>query len=217
MSQVVPDAIERYITALHHDVDAVTASIGGEGRAEGLPLLNPASARLLRTLVAGLGAGRVLEIGTAIGYSAVCMASAMPAGGSLITIELDPARAARARANFERAGLASRISLVTGDATRYLHKLAGPFDLIFQDSQKTLYSPMLDRLVELLRPGGMLVSDNVLWGGEVVDGYVAAPKHDPADTAAVREYNDRLAADRRLLTTFVPIGDGLAISVKLPS
>ncbi len=67
-----------------------------------------------------------------------------------------------------------RVSVIVGDATRFLHKVAGPFDLIFQDSDKKLYEPMLDRLIELLRPGGMLVADNVLWNGEVIPGYVAA-------------------------------------------
>jgi caffeoyl-CoA O-methyltransferase len=75
---------------------------------------------------------------------------------------------------------------------------------------------MLDRLVDLLRPGGVLISDNILWSGEVVQGYVSPPKRDAKDTEALRAYNKRLAADSRLLTTFVPVGDGLAICVKLP-
>ena len=103
-----------------------------------------------------------------------------------------------------------------GDATRYLHKVSGPFDLIFQDSNKQLYEAMLDRLVELLRPGGVLVSDNILWSGEVVEGYVTPPQRNAKDTEALRAYNKRLAADPRLLTTFVPVGDGLAVCLKLP-
>ena len=82
-----------------------------------------------------------------------------------------------------------------GDATRFLHKISGPFDLIFQDSDKKLYEPMLDRLVDLLRPGGLLVCDNVLWDGEVIPGYVATPAKNPDDTAAIAAFNRRLAAD----------------------
>jgi predicted O-methyltransferase YrrM len=89
--------------------------------------------------------------------------------------------------------------------------VSGPFDLIFQDGAKSLYEPLLDRLVGLLRPGGVLVSDNVLWGGRVIDDGGEPPD---ADTAALRAYNRRLSADVRLLTTFVPIGDGLSVSVK---
>jgi predicted O-methyltransferase YrrM len=143
------------------------------------------------------------------------MAQALPEDGLLITLEADAARAEVARDNIERAGLSGRISVIVGDATRYLHKIAGPFDLVFQDSDKQRYEAMLDRLVGLLRVGGVLATDNVLWNGEVVDGYVTPPQRDEADTAALRRYNTRLASDPRLLTTFLPVGDGVALSVKL--
>ena len=89
-----------------------------------------------------------------------------------------------------------------------------PFDLIFNDGDKQQYEPLLDRLVTLLRPGGVLVTDNVLWDGEVVPGLVTPPQRDPADTAAIAAYNHRLAADDRLATSFVPLRDGLAVSVR---
>jgi predicted O-methyltransferase YrrM len=143
------------------------------------------------------------------------MALALPADGLLLTMEADQARAATARQNFARAGVEGRVNVIVGDASRFLHKVAGPFDLIFQDGSKRLYEPMLDRLVAHLRPGGVLVSDNVLWAGEVVDGFVERPRHDPADTEAIRRYNDRLSADPRLLTTFLPVGDGVALSVRV--
>jgi predicted O-methyltransferase YrrM len=95
--------------------------------------------------------------------------------------------------------------------------VSGPFDLIFQDGQKQLYEPMLDRLVALLRTGGVLVSDNVLWSGEVVPGYINPPQRDAADTEAVRTYSRRLMNDSRLFTTILPVGDGLAVSVKVAS
>lgn len=217
MGQLIPEAVARYLENLHAPVDSLLVDVEREGRAQGLPLVHPASGRLLRNLVMATGARRVLEIGTAIGYSALWMAPALPAGGLLITLEVDATRAAAARANFARAGVAERVSVIVGDAGRYLHKVAGPFDLVFQDGDKQLYGPLLDRLVTLLRPGGVLVSDNVLWNGEVIDGFVAEPQRSAADTRALRAYNERLARDERLLTTFLPVGDGLAVSVKASS
>jgi predicted O-methyltransferase YrrM len=214
MGQIIHDAVEAYLEGLHASSDDDIRTIEREGRGQGLPLVHPSSARLLQALVIATGARRVLEVGTCIGYSAIWMARALPSDGMLITLETNPERAAAARANVERAGLADRISVIVGDATRYLHKVAGPFDLVFQDSDKQLYEHMLDRLVALLRPGGVLASDNVLWSGEVVEGYVSPPRRDPADTAALRRYNTRLASDPGLITTFLPIGDGIALSVK---
>jgi predicted O-methyltransferase YrrM len=217
MSQIVPDAIEQYLAELHGPADDVLEQIEREGRAAGLPLVQEPSGRFLRTLAFAAGARHILEIGTAIGFSALWMAGALPPEGRLITIELDPQRAATARANIQLAGKGDQISVIVGDAMRYLHKVAGPFDLIFQDSHKPLYEPMLDRLVGLLRTGGVLVSDNVLWSGEVVEGYINPPQRDPADTEALRSYSRRLMSDPRLFTTVLPVGDGLAVSVKVAS
>ena len=215
MHQVVAPAVLDYLERHPPPLEPVVEALRAEGLAAGLPLADAATARLLRVLVTAIGARRVLEIGTAIGYSATVMALALPADGLLLTMEADPARAATARQNFTRAGVDGRVNVIVGDASRFLHKVAGPFDLVFQDGSKRLYEPMLDRLVAHLRPGGVLVSDNVLWAGEVVDGLVERPRHDPADTEAIRRYNDRLAADTRLLTTFLPVGDGVALSVRV--
>ena len=175
----------------------------------------PDTGARLHTLARSCGARRILEIGTAIGYSTLWMATALPADGTLITMEYDAARAARARDHFAAAGYADRISVIVGDATRFLHKVAGPFDLIFQDSDKKLYEPMRARLVELLRPGGLLVADNVLWNGEVIPGYVREKKYSEEDTAAIAAFSRALAGDPRLYTTFLQVGDGVSVSVKL--
>jgi predicted O-methyltransferase YrrM len=132
----------------------------------------------------------------------------------LLTMEMNQDRARTARANFSRAGLADRVNVIVGDAHAMLAKVSGPFDLIFQDGDKGLYVPMLDRLVDLLRPDGLLVTDNVLWDGEVVPGFVAGPKRAAEDTRAIAEYNGRLNAHPRLMTATVPLRDGVAISVK---
>jgi predicted O-methyltransferase YrrM len=215
MRQVVAPPVLAYLDRHHPPLEPVLETIRAEGLAAGLPLVDAATARLLRGLVLATRARRVLEIGTAIGYSAACMALALPADGQLLTMEVDAGRAAAARQNFVRAGVDDRVSVIVGDASRFLHKVAGPFDLIFQDGAKLLYEPLLDRLVAHLRPGGVLATDNVLWDGEVVEGFVDPPERDAADTAAIRRYNDRLAADPRLLTTFLPVGDGVALSVKM--
>ena len=119
-----------------------------------------------------------------------------------------------ARDNFARAGLTDRVSVVVGDAQLKIAKVSGPFDLIFQDGAKKLYSPLLDRLVALLRPGGLLITDNVLWDGEVVPGYQTSPRQKPEDTQAIVEYNKRVASHPNLLTSIVPLRDGVSISVK---
>jgi predicted O-methyltransferase YrrM len=214
MGQIVPDAVERYLSGLNTLADSVLREIAEDGARQDLPLVDAEVGALLRVLAVSTGASRVLEIGTAIGYSGIWLAGALPTGGMLLTMEMDQDRALIARANFSRAGLADRANVIVGDAHRMLAKVSGPFDLIFQDSDKRMYVPMLDRLVDLLRPGGLLVTDNVLWDGEVVPGFVAEPKRDPEDTRAIAEYNERLNAHPRLMTATVPLRDGVAISVK---
>jgi predicted O-methyltransferase YrrM len=132
----------------------------------------------------------------------------------LVTMEMDAERAREARANFERAGVADRSSVVVGDAQRMLAKASGPFDLIFQDGDKQQYGPMLDRLVDLLRPGGLLVTDNVLWDGEVVPEFAVQRRRDSVDTEAIAAYNRLIHSHPSLLTSIVPLRDGVAISVK---
>ncbi len=169
---------------------------------------------MLRVLTIATGATRLLEIGTAIGYSGIWLAGGLRPGGMLITMEMNAERAQEARGNFARAGLAERVSVIVGDANLKLAKVSGPFDLIFQDGDKPLYTVMLDRLVALLRPGGLLVTDNVLWDGEVAPGFTDRPQRDAAETRAITEYNERVAAHPELVTAIVPLRDGVSISVK---
>jgi len=214
MGMIVPDAIEQYLAGLNHAGDAVLDDIARGNVTRGLPLVDAEVGALLRVLATSIGASRMLEIGTAIGYSGIWLARALPADGMLITMEVDEGRASEARDNFARAGVSSRVSVVVGDAQLKIAKVAGPFDLIFQDGAKKLYSPLLDRLVALLRPGGLLITDNVLWDGEVVPGFRASPRHSSDDTQAIMEYNQRIAAHPHLLTSIVPLRDGVSISVK---
>ena len=214
MGVIVPDAVEHYLASLNHSHGAVLDEIAREGVRRDLPLVDAEVGALLRVLATAASATRILEIGTAIGYSGIWLAGALPPGGMLLTMELSEERAAEARANFARAGLADRVSVIVGDAQLKIAKVSGPFDLIFQDGAKSLYEPLLDRLVSLLRPGGLLVTDNVLWNGEVVPGYSSAPKQPAEDTRAIAAYNKRLAAHPDLITAVVPLRDGVSISVK---
>src|SRR5262245_24113529 len=153
MGQIVPDAVERYLAELNHARNAVLDDIARTGETQNLPLVDAEVGALLRVLALAIGARRILEIGTAIGYSGIWLAVALPADGMLFTMEKDPERAHTARGNFERAGLAERVGIIVGDAQVTISKVSGPFDLIFQDGSKPLYVSLLDKLVGLLRPG----------------------------------------------------------------
>ena len=214
MGQIVADSIERYLASLNRARTAVLDDLAADGAARGLPLIDAEVGALLRVLASTAGASRILEIGTAIGYSGIWLATALPPDGMLITMEVDEDRAEQARRNFSRAGLASRVTVIVGDAQLKIAKVSGPFDLVFLDTDKQLYVPLLDRLVSLLRPGGVLVADNVLWDGEVVPGFRATPMRDPQDTRAVAAFNERIAAHPQLVTSIVPLRDGVSISVK---
>src|SRR2546426_9220335 len=124
MGYIVPDAIEGYLAALNRGGDDVLASIARDNESRGLPLVDAEVGALLRVLAGAVGARRILEIGTAIGYSGIWLAGALPSDGMLLTMELDPERARVARENFRRAGLDQRVNVIVGDAGRMLAKMA---------------------------------------------------------------------------------------------
>lgn len=214
MGRIVPDLVERYLARLNRQSDPVLDAMARSGAERDLPLVDAEVGALLRVLAAAAGATRMLEIGTAIGYSSIWLAGALPPNGTLLTMEMNPDRAREAREHIARAGLADRVMVMVGDAQLLVAKVAGPFDLIFQDGDKRLYAPMLDRLVDLLRPGGLLITDNVLWDGEVVPGFTESPARSADDTRAIAAYNERINAHPLLRTATVPLRDGVAIAVK---
>jgi predicted O-methyltransferase YrrM len=214
-ADLVHASVRAYLASLAPDPGEAARLARERAVNDGVPAISADSARFLHVLATLLPATRAFELGTGYGLSALAVATAGVPGSVLFTVERDGARAAVARDHFERAGVADRINVMLGEATRLVHKVGGPFDLIVQDAEKSTYGPLLDRLVALLRPGGVLVSDNILWRGDVVPGFPAPRTHSQASIDAVAEYNRRLAADPRLRTAFLPIGDGLALSVRI--
>ena len=211
---IVTPEIEDYLSSLTPE-DPFLERAAAEARADSLPVVGRTVGRFLQALVLATGARRVLEIGTANGYAALWLARSLPDDGGLYSIEFDPRRAGMARAHLEAAGLGDRAHVIVGDAARMVHKVAGPFDLVFDAGHRRQHGALLDRLVTLLRPGGVLVTGNVLENAEVAAGLAGSPDRPADETGAVAAHNRRLATDPRFVTSFFPVEDGLALSVKL--
>lgn len=169
-------------------------------------MIDAVEAGLLAMLVVISGTRRILEVGTFTGYSALSMAEALPAGGHIITLELHPEHAAKAAEHIEMAGLSERITIMEGPALDSLAQLDGPFDMAFIDADKLGYPAYYEAVVSLMRPGGLIVADNVLRAGEVLD-----EQHADASVIAMRRFNDRVAADPRVEAVMLTIRDGVTL------
>ncbi|TVR99419.1 MAG: SAM-dependent methyltransferase [Rhodospirillales bacterium] len=176
--------------------------------------ISPEQGQFMALLVRLMGARQILEVGTFTGYSATVMALAMPAGGRLVACDISESWTAIARRYWAEAGVADRIDLRLGLALETLDGLlaggaAETFDLCFIDADKPGYRAYYERALVLLRPGGLICVDNVLWGGRVVN-----PTSDDDDTAAIRAFNRAIRDDPRIDLSLVPIGDGLTLARK---
>ena len=174
----------------------------------------PEQGQFMALLVELIGARRIIEIGTFTGYSALCMAEAMPVDGRLICCDLSEEWTGIARGFWREAGVAERIDLRLAPALETLDALLaqggeGQFDMAFIDADKGNYTRYFDRCLTLVRPGGLILFDNTLW-----DGRVADPDDQDEDTRAIRALNDRLLGDQRVTLSLVPIGDGLTLARK---
>ena len=199
-----------YLEQAHAPVDAVLEEMLKRGRDEEVPIVNPASGRLLRVLVLALAPTRLLEIGTAIGFSTLWMAAGLPSGGRIDTIDPDRSRTDRARRYWIKAGMSDRIRVINEPALRVIPRLEPGIEFAFIDAIKTEYTAYLDALLPKMAPGGVIAVDNVLWSGRI-----AAGEHD-AETDALRGFNGQFLRDKRLEATIVPVGDGLGLGVVRP-
>ena len=205
--------VESFLRRTLRPAGGFLAEMETEARDRHIPIALPETAALLTWLSAALRPCRILEIGTAIGYSAAILASGQPEGGILDTIELDADRAADARRNLERMGLSGRVRVLCGDALEILPCLTTPYDLVFVDAAKGQYPEFLPDLVRLVAEGGTLVSDNVLYMGLPLAADAAAHKH---RTIAVRleAYLASLCDNPAFDTAILPVGDGVALSCR---
>ncbi|TLZ73262.1 MAG: O-methyltransferase [Methanobacteriota archaeon] len=209
MPGIVYDAIDAYIHDLSNRGDAALQAVENQGRDENWPIVGPAEGSLLHVLARAIGARRILELGTAIGYSGTWLARALPPDGELVTVEWNPETAEIARRNLAKTGVAKRVRIEVGSALDIVPRLDGPFDLIFNDIDKQYYVDVLPLCIARLRVGGLLVTDNVLWSGEVVK------RRRSKEAEVIHDYNRRLGADSRMAAVIVPLRDGVSIALKV--
>ncbi len=200
-----------YLESLHGGLPEVFSALDADGGRDDIPIVGTSVGRLLHMLVRASGARRVVEVGTAIGYSALWIATALPRDGQLITIDPDRERTDRARAFWDRAGVGDLIRVVNAPALDVLPTLDGPFDFAFIDALKHEYAGYLGHVVALLRSGGTVAVDNLLWSGRTSG---SAPDDGSADTRALKEFNATFVAHRELDAVILPVGDGVGIGVK---
>lgn len=201
---------EGYLDRLLPPRDPLLREMEERAGREDIPISDPEVGRLLSILARSAGARRILEIGAAIGYGAVWLARGAPEA-RVQSVDINPERLAVARQYLERAGLADRVELIEGKALEVIQRLDGPFDLVYVDAVKTEYRRYLDLVVPKLRVGGLIVCDNLLWGGEV-----AAPgEEEDRDADALRAFNGYLMMHPQLQAVVLPLGDGVGLATKI--
>lgn len=213
---IVNNRITDYIRSLESGDGVLCDEIAAKARESFVPIIKPETAALLKTMICLKRPKRILEVGTAVGYSALLMCRCMPEDAHITTIEKYEKRIPLARANFERAGESGRITLMEGDAQEILKKLDGTFDLIFMDAAKGQYIHWLPDVIRLLAPSGLLFSDNVLQDGDIIESRYAVERRNRTIHSRMREYLYTLKHREELETSILPVGDGAALSVRLP-
>jgi predicted O-methyltransferase YrrM len=209
MHGITSEPVEQYLYSLLPARDEVLTDMEAEAEKRDIPIVGPLVGRVLYQLALMHNAKTVFELGSAIGYSTIWWARAVGEHGRVIYTDGDRKNADEARGYFERAGVASRILIKVGDALEFLSEQKQSFDIIFCDVDKEDYPRALRLAVPRLRKGGLLVADNVLWSGKV-----AEKKAHDASTKAILEFNHLLYNSTELLTTILPIRDGIAVAVK---
>lgn len=213
---IVDNRITEYLHSLETSRGELLDTIEKKAIEDGVPIIRSETAALLRSLTAALRPENILEIGTAVGYSALQMCQVMPANCHITTIEKYEKRIPEAKENFIKAGEESRITFLEGDADMWLKELKGKqFDLVFMDAAKGQYLNWLPLLLDLMPVGAVLISDNVLQDGDVVQSRFAVQRRNRTIHSRMREYLYELKHMEEFETAVIPIGDGVTISTRI--
>ena len=213
---IVDNRITEYLHSLETSRGELLDTIEKKAIEDGVPIIRSETAALLRSLTAALRPENILEIGTAVGYSALQMCQVMPANCHITTIEKYEKRIPEAKENFRKAGEESRITFLEGDADMWLKELKGKqFDLVFMDAAKGQYLNWLPLLLDLMPVGAVLISDNVLEDGDVVQSRFAVQRRNRTIHSRMREYLYELKHMEEFETAVIPIGDGVTISTRI--
>lgn len=208
MKSFTEKKVEKYMYDILPKRDTVIAEMESYAKKHDVPIVGPAVARMLYLLAQISGAKRIFEMGSAIGYSTLWFARAAGPEAEIYYTDGNPANAARARGYFERAGVQSRIRILTGDAVQLIDQVAGEFDLVFIDVDKPQYPAAMEKAVGRLRPAGLLIADNVLWSGKV------AGVAKDASTRAIQKFNKLIYSSAELFPVIIPLRDGVAVCRK---
>ena len=213
---IVDNRITEYLHSLETSRGELLDTIEKKAIEDGVPIIRSETAALLRSLTAALRPENILEIGTAVGYSALQMCQVMPENCHITTIEKYEKRIPEAKENFKKAGEESRITFLEGDADFWLRELKGKkFDLVFMDAAKGQYLNWLPLLLDLMPVGAVLISDNVLQDGDVVQSRFAVQRRNRTIHSRMREYLYELKHMEEFETAVIPIGDGVTISTRI--
>ncbi|MCI8508236.1 MAG: O-methyltransferase [Lachnospiraceae bacterium] len=211
---IVEERITSFINSMNLDDEGILRDIELEALREEVPIIRKETKEWIKTMLLIKKPVRVLEVGTAVGFSAIYMSRFIPKEGCITTIEKWEPRIEKAKENFKRAGVEDSIILLEGDAADILKELQGSFDFVFMDAAKGQYIHFLPDVVRLLETGGILISDNVLQDGEVLDSKYVVSRRNRTIHTRMREYLYTLKNHKWLDTSIIPLGDGVALSVK---
>ena len=211
---IVDERIVTFINSLETENSEILEAVEQEALSTYVPIIRKEMQSFLKVLLMIQKPMCILEVGTAVGFSALLMSEYAPQGCTITTIENYEKRIPIARENFRRAGKEGQITLIEGDAAEVLKKLGGTYDFIFMDAAKAQYIHYLPEVLRLLKDGGVLVSDNCLQEGNVIESRFAVERRDRTIHARMREYLYEIKHNEQLITSILPLGDGVAVSVK---
>jgi len=212
---ITDERVAAFINSLETKNSDILETIEQEALTDRVPIIRKETQSFLKVILAMQKPMRILEIGAAVGFSAILMSEYTSPEANIVTIENYDKRIPVARANFRRAGQESRITLLEGDALEILQQLDDSFDFIFMDAAKAQYIYYLPEVLRLLAPEGILVSDNVLQNGDVIESRFSVDRRNRTIHSRMREYLYELKHSKDLLTSILPLGDGLALSRKI--